>query len=302
MKRLITLLFTVAVVAVFAGTAFATDICSNTPLETANFNVEITSGVNLRTVSCMEESSVVAVLSKGEVVHVIGKTEGWHKIQRADGTTGWIWETFVTSTTKPFTPAGSSEPVVNEPLYDTAGHLYEDAIRFIYDQEIVQGYPDGSYKPNTTINRAELVKIVVEAVFDSEFESFGDTSCFTDVKAGEWYTKYICFAKNMSIVEGYADGSFGPSKGVNFVEALKIVMVGYGDEFAVSDPWFKSMVEAASTSNIIPLDVKGFDQVFTRGQMAELITRNIKYKEGFLDAYLGDTADQRVTYEMLDWQ
>src|SRR4030042_6106701 len=126
MKKLITLLFTVAALAVFTSTAFATDICSDTPLETANYNVEITSAVNLRTVSCMEESSVVAVLSKGEVVHVIGKTEGWHKVQRADGATGWIWETFVTSTTKPFTLAGSTEPVVNEPLYDIAGNVYEN--------------------------------------------------------------------------------------------------------------------------------------------------------------------------------
>jgi hypothetical protein len=299
MKKLFVLLFTVFVAAFYAATVLATDICSDTPLETANFNVEITSAVNLRSISCMESSTVVAVLSKGEVVHVIGKTEGWHKIQRADGTTGWIWETFVTSTTKPFTPFGTQVPVVNEPLYDAAGHLYEDAIRFIYDKGIVQGYPDGSYKPNSTINRAELVKIVVEAVYNNEFESYGNTACFNDVKAGDWYTKYVCFAKDRGIVEGYSDGTFQPAKGVNFVEALKIVMVGYGNEYTVSDPWYKSMVELASANNIIPLDTKGFDQVFTRGQMAELVTRNIKFKEGFLNEYLGTEADQRVTYESL---
>jgi len=299
MKKVITLLFTVIIAAVFAGTAMATDICSDTPLETANFNVEITSGVNLRTVSCMEESTVVAVLSKGEVVHVIGKTEDWHKIQRSDGTTGWVWVSFVTPTSKAFTLNGTAQPVVNEPLYDAVGYKYEDAVRFIYDLGIVRGYPDGSYQPNKTINRAELLKIVEEAVYDNEFESYANTSCFSDVKAGEWYTKYVCFAKDRGIVEGYADGTFQPAKGVNFVEALKIVMVGFGDQYTVSDPWYKSMVELASTNNIIPLDVKGFDQVFTRGQMAELITRNIKFKEGFLDEYLGDTADQRVTYESL---
>jgi hypothetical protein len=209
--------------------------------------------------------------------------------------------TFLTPTTKPFTLNGTENPVVNEPLYDAVGYKYEDAVRFIYDLGIVQGYEDGSYQPNKTINRAELVKIVVEAVYNNEFESYGATSCFTDVNAGDWYTKYICFAKEKGIVEGYADGSFMPAKGVNFVEALKIVMVGFGDEYTVSDPWYKSMVELASTNNIIPLDVKGFDQVFSRGQMAELITRNLKFKNGTLNEYLGDTVDQRVTYESLSY-
>jgi len=300
MKKLLALLFILSVAVLFAATVSATDICSDTPLETANFNVEITSGVNLRTVSCMEESSVVAVLSKGEVVHVIGKTEGWHKIQRADGATGWIWETFVTPTSKSFTLNGTAQPVVNEPLYDTVGYKYEDAVRYIYGKGIVQGYEDGSYQPNKSINRAELLKIVVEAVYNNEFETYSNKECFSDIKAGEWFTKYICFAKEKNIVLGYAaDNSFQPVRGVSFVEALKIVMVGFGDTYVESTPWYKTMVELASTYNIIPLDVKGFDQVLTRGQVAELITRYLKYKDGTLDEFLGDEVDERVTYEML---
>jgi len=301
MKKLIALLFTVMVAAAFAGTASATDICSDTPLETANYNVEITSAVNLRTISCMEGSSVVAVLSKGEVVHVIGRTEGWHKVQRADGTTGWIWETFVTSTTKPFTPTGSQEPVVNEPLYDISGNVYENAIRFVYGQGIVSGYEDGSYKPNVTINRSEITKIVVEATHGDEFNLYTYAPCFEDVVSTDWFAKYVCFAKEKGIVAGYDNVTFMPLKGVSFVEALKIVMVGYGEQYQVSEPWYKIMVELASTNNIIPLDVKGFDQVFTRGQTAELITRNIKFKDGTLNEYLGDKVNERVTYEMLSY-
>ncbi|MBN1494511.1 S-layer homology domain-containing protein [Candidatus Peregrinibacteria bacterium] len=301
MKKTVVLLVTFILIMTVAPSGMATDICSDTPLETANYNVEITSAVNLRTVSCMEESSVVAVLSKGEVVHVIGKTEGWHKVQRADGTTGWIWETFVTSTTKPFTPTGSSEPFVNEPLYDIVGHKYEDAIRFIYEQGIVSGYADGSYQPDKTINRAEITKIIVEAAYGDEFNLYSYTDCFDDVVTTDWFEKYVCYAKVKGIVTGYDSVTFKPTKAVNFVEALKIVMVGYGEEYQQSDPWYKKMVELASENNIIPLDVKGFDQVFTRGQMAELITRNIKYKDTTLNEYLGDKAGERVTYEMLDW-
>jgi len=300
MKKFFALLFTVSLAAFFAATVSATDICSDTPLETANFNVEITSAVNLRSISCMEGSTVVAVLSKGEVVHVIGKTEGWHKIQRTDGTIGWIWETFVTPTSKSFILNGTAQPVVNEPLYDTVGYKYEDAIRYIYGKGIVQGYEDGSYQPYKSINRAELLKIVVEAVYTDEFESYSNKECFSDVKAGEWFTKYVCFAKEKGIVLGYqANNSFQPVRGVSFVEALKIVMVGFGDTYIESDPWYKTMVELASSYNIIPLDIKGFDQMMSRGQVAELIARYLKYKDGTLDEFLGDEANQRVTYEML---
>jgi hypothetical protein len=41
---------------------------------------------------------------------------------------------------------------------------YSQAIQYLKDQKIVQGYPDGSFSPSSTINRAEFTKILVNAI------------------------------------------------------------------------------------------------------------------------------------------
>lgn len=274
--------------------ASATDVCSDTPQESADFYVETSRASWLMSQSCVD-SNIVTTMPQGSVMHVVGKTEGWHKLVTEDGKTGWMWEDYVTSTSKTFNPV-SSEPVVTEPepvvtydpMYDIAGHKYEEPIWYVYNKGIVGGYEDGSYKPDKTINRAELLKIIVEAAYDdSDFAGYADQSCFTDVEAGLWYTPYICFAKSEGIVEGYQDGSFKPAQEIIFVEALKIVMVGFGYQYTESDPWYKSLVDKASGMELIPLDIVAFNQAFKRGQMADMITRMLKLEDGTLDEYTG---------------
>jgi hypothetical protein len=291
MKKLIVLLFTVFVAAFYAATVSATDVCSDTPLESADFYVETSRASWLMSQSCVD-SAVVTTMPQGSVMHVIGKTEGWHKLITEDGRTGWMWEDFVTSTSKTFNPVGSQpqpEPVVtHDPMYDIPGHKYEDAIWYVYNKGIVGGYEDGSYQPDKTINRAELLKIIVEAAYeDSDFAGYAGQSCFTDVAANQWYAKYVCFAKQEGIVEGYADGSFKPAQEINFVEALKIAEIGFGYEYTEGDPWYKNVVDSGSVGEFIPLDIFAFNQAFKRGQMADMITRMMKYEDGTLDEYTG---------------
>lgn len=314
MKKLIALIASVAVLAVFLPTTFATDICEAEPLTVRNFNAEITTGVHLRTVSCMMESTVITTLYGGEIVQVFGETDGWFKVRRADGTEGWIWETFLTPTDKVFNPSTpepepepepyvepTPEPVEYVAMRDIAGHKYEDAIWYVYNNGIVEGYEDGSYKPDQTINRAELLKIVVESAFAGEYTNFSATSSgASDVNSDAWYYGYVSFGIGEGIVEGYGDGSFKPANNINFVEALKIVMIGTGYDYEEATPWFKNLVVLASENNFIPLDVDKFDDELTRGQVAELITRIKKFQAGELDDYLGAMASAKITYAMLE--
>ncbi|MFH0821038.1 MAG: S-layer homology domain-containing protein, partial [Candidatus Peregrinibacteria bacterium] len=50
---------------------------------------------------------------------------------------------------------------------DVQSHPYEQAIEFVQQKGIVQGYPDGYYRPDQLINRAEFSKIVIESQFSS---------------------------------------------------------------------------------------------------------------------------------------
>ncbi len=178
------------------------------------------------------------------------------------------------------------------------GNVYKEGIAFLKSEGIVNGYPDGNYGPWNSINRAELLKIVVEAFYDSsEFDPFENQTCFTDVSPGEWFTKYVCFANYKGIVEGYEDGNFRPAQEINFVEALKITTKTSGYTYTEgTSPWYLGIVNSASEKNFIPLDITSFAQYINRAQMADMITRVLKYQNNTLYSYLGTSISKHHTY------
>lgn len=183
---------------------------------------------------------------------------------------------------------------------DVRGHHFERAIEFIRERGIVQGYPDGTFGPDQSIVRAELVKIIVEATSGTPDNEFSGR-CFPDIDPSEWYSSYVCFAAEHELVQGYPDGTFHPEREVNFVEALKIVSRAFSLEASEQkyQEWFRDYVEQASTLNLIPLDINAFNQKLTRGSMADMIARFIHTQEGSLDEYLGGFAGPRVTYDSI---
>ncbi len=173
-------------------------------------------------------------------------------------------------------------PYVNAASFsDTDGHKYQTAIDYISDQGIVQGYSDGSFGPNNKINRAELLKIIMEA---NDHNPSG-SNCFTDVKS-DWYAPYVCKAKELGIIKGYSDNTFKPGNNINFVEALKILENGYGADISEGNTWYQGYVDEAEEKNMIPNDIYDYGTEITRGQMADMITRQLKYEDGTQDDYI----------------
>lgn len=187
-------------------------------------------------------------------------------------------------------------------LSDVSGTTYEVAINYLVGEGVLEGYPDGTYKPNQTINRAELLKIILEAS-DTD-TSTASNSCFPDVMGDDWYVKYVCAAQAAGIVEGYPDGTFKPAQTVNFVEALKITLLGYGlNTGSATEPWYKQYVDTASGYNMIPLAINAFGQDLSRGEMADMITRLNKNQDGSQSSYLlaafGLEGDTVIDYDTI---
>ncbi len=92
--------------------------------------------------------------------------------------------------------------------------MYSTAIEFLSSNGIVGGYPDGSYGPDIILNRAELLKIIAEGkakILNEDsayFDDYKSAKCFSDVKPNQWYTKYVCYAKDNFWVEGYEKGKY----------------------------------------------------------------------------------------------
>lgn len=181
-----------------------------------------------------------------------------------------------------------------------SGQRYFEAIEFISEEGIVNGYDDGTYKPENLLNRAELLKIIIEAEYVNEFDAYSNVSCFDDVDAGEWFTPYVCFAKDEGFVVGYDDETFRPTDKINLVEAVKIAMEVFGYEYEETDPWYKGLIDVATDGNFIPLDFISFDQYMDRGEMADLITRVLKEESGEQADYLGMWEPYVVSFDNLD--
>lgn len=192
----------------------------------------------------------------------------------------------------------------------SADETYKTGIEFLYSEGIVNGYPDGTYQPQRTLNRAEMIKIIAEGVATLEdwpsntFTTYASQNCFDDVAANQWYTKYVCYAKEHNWVVGYDGGkNFKPDQTVTFVEGLKIAYKGFGLTYTEdSSPWYRDVVEAASRENYIPFDIIAFSNGFKRNQMADLATRIIKGEASseILSEYLGDRENKVVTYETIE--
>lgn len=84
---------------------------------------------------------------------------------------------------------------------------------------VLTGYEDGSFQPNRSITRAELVTIAM-SFFD--FAQENSEELFTDV-AGHWADASINFAAQLGIVTGYGDGTFAPDKTITRAETITII-------------------------------------------------------------------------------
>ena len=144
-----------------------------------------------------------------------------------------------------------------------------EAIGYLKENGVVQGYPDGTYRPSSEINRAEFIKIIVGSLY----KDLKGANCFPDVTT-DWFAPYVCEAKSRGIVEGYPDGTFKPGDTINFSEASKIIVKAYGlKEGAGGGQWFKPYVTALESKNDIPLSVEFFDEKVQRDAMAEMVYR-----------------------------
>jgi hypothetical protein len=99
-------------------------------------------------------------------------------------------------------------------------YYLHNSINWLKEQGIVEGYSDGTFKPNNLVNRAEFLKMIYETIGMKNQKS---SVPFSDFKSNEWYSKYIIEAYADGIIQGYSDNTFRPEDKINFAEALKII-------------------------------------------------------------------------------
>ena len=94
---------------------------------------------------------------------------------------------------------------------------YNTAVSAMTKAGIVDGYPDGTFRPDAPITRAEMAKIIsLFAKLDKSESRFSDI-------AGHWAEAYIRLAAGNGWITGYPDGTFGPQRNITRAETATMI-------------------------------------------------------------------------------
>ena len=94
---------------------------------------------------------------------------------------------------------------------------YNTAVSTMTKAGIVDGYPNGTFRPDAPITRAEMAKIIsLFAKLDKSESRFSDI-------AGHWAEAYIRLAAGNGWIAGYPDGTFGPQRNITRAETMTLV-------------------------------------------------------------------------------
>ena len=105
------------------------------------------------------------------------------------------------------------------------------AVDMLSSLGVIQGYDDGSFKPNTTVTRAQMAKMIFTIMNGGNDNANAYASLptkFTDLPTAAWAQGYVRYLQNTGIIAGKSVTKFAPNDTVTGLEAAKMVLVAAG--------------------------------------------------------------------------
>lgn len=168
---------------------------------------------------------------------------------------------------------------------DVSGHWAASHIEEMMGMGVIKGYPDGSFKPDKSITRAEFM-VMVNTAF-----GFKDSvsKSYSDVSSSDWFYSAVGIASGAGYISGYSDGTIKPNNSITREEAATMLskaagLTGNEDAYMkFSDymkiTWSKSYVGAVSAAGIMsgyPDGSFGPSKSITRAESAVSIHKAMK--------------------------
>jgi hypothetical protein len=121
----------------------------------------------------------------------------------------------------------SVPPAIGDPPFsDIEGHWAEAYIEELYDQGITGGYPDGTYRPENLVTRAEMAVFLLNAMGVSP-PAIDNSTPFSDIN-GHWAEIFIEELFDQGITGGYPDGTYRPENRVTRAEMAVFLANAFG--------------------------------------------------------------------------
>ena len=122
-------------------------------------------------------------------------------------------------------PTPTPTPTPSSSLTDISGHWAAEFIQVLFDQGIISGFPDRTFKPNVTMTRAQYAALVVKA-FNPHAKR--DATTFKDVPESYWAFAQIQQAYRGGFISGIPDKTFRPNQNVQRVQVIASLVTGLG--------------------------------------------------------------------------
>jgi hypothetical protein len=119
-------------------------------------------------------------------------------------------------------------PDSSHPFSDIAGHWAEGWMEELYDVGLTSGYPDGTYRPQNQVTRAEMAVFLLRAKHGAGYSPpAASGSAFSDVE-DHWAEGWIEQLADEGITGGYPDGTYRPNNPVNRAEMAVFLTKTFG--------------------------------------------------------------------------
>ncbi|MBI5753656.1 S-layer homology domain-containing protein [Candidatus Peregrinibacteria bacterium] len=112
---------------------------------------------------------------------------------------------------------------------------YQNSILWMQQNQVINGYEDGTFKPDKCVNRAEFLKMLFKTLSVDSGKSTAEL--FPDTPDSEWYAPYIRTAREHKTIEGYKDGKFRPDVCVKRAEAIKMASIEFTNNDIPEKKW-----------------------------------------------------------------
>ena len=179
-------------------------------------------------------------------------------------------------------PAGAASAATTR-FSDITDNYTATAVETLRLMGVLDGYGDGTFRPNAVLTRAQFCKMAVYAMDgSSELGRYSTVTIFPDVKPSLWAASYINMAAKKGVIAGFADGKFKPNQTVTTGQAVTILMrgLGYKDE-NMGGVWPQGYMGEAQTCGLLKsTGITSAYSALTRGQAAKLFLNLFEAKRG----------------------
>lgn len=178
-------------------------------------------------------------------------------------------------------------------------HPVYAAAEYLRAQGFIEGYSDGTFQPDKSVNRAEAVKLVVSPLIAAQDIAKVTSSPFSDVKEGDWFLGYVEAARQTGIIDGPpAKTAFLGGNTVIKAEFIKMLEMAHrsnpqetlseirlplSPDVSHPEEWFYPYMRYAVASSMTMVGADGNlhpGRDLTRGDCALILHRFLMYKEG----------------------